>query len=85
MKTPHERSSAEGATARVCVMNWEDYTRFEVSIREVKALHHCMVCALDNGDALNGELVAGLQSLGWRTQKELDSIFDGVISKKGTP
>ncbi len=59
-------------------MPWDDYLRFEVAIREVKALHHCMVATLDQGDQLNGDLVAGLQTLGWRSQQELDSIFNGV-------
>lgn len=46
----------------------------EEALREVGALPHCLSSHLDAGDQLNGDPVAGLQTLGWRTQKELATL-----------
>jgi len=57
---------------------WKTWNRLEMANREVTALHHALITLLEEGEQPCGEILAGLQSLGWRTQKELGAISESM-------
>lgn len=71
-----DAANATPSPARGDGLTWDELTLLDTATREVKALHHCVIGLLDEGGRLNDELIVGLQTLGWRTQRELESLTE---------
>jgi len=77
---PAAIAPAHEATAPAACEAWNTWQRMDAAIHEVKSLHHAMISLMDGPSEMSGDLVVGLQSLGWRTQAELDAIYGAMRS-----